>query len=601
MAPFDRENMDKEKEQDELLANKIQAEEKAAADSGISLDDERRVKVLSPGMLVFKRFVRNRLAIAGAIIIVTMFVFSFIGGMVSPYSESEVFKDYIPMIKDYAAVTTNEEYRYVEAPGKAFDSGAKGRMISAINNNQTTFAYNNSDYGLVQEGDKFYRITQSEVVASGKGIKNKFTLNAAAGVTLPEGFQAAFDAALAAGETTFTASDGNTYALSATKVQATVTRENDLALASQMIFTGDLRSNFDFRLAAERAMQAGTDASFTVGGETYSIAFEDGSDSADILNAAGELTGTASHFVIKESEVGTVFPEGFEAEVQEVIAQGVSGVQHFTLTDADGNEQEYEIERKNKQYIIRRETPTYQILIYQRPSWDHWLGTDGNGMDVLTRLMYGGRISLIIGFVVVLLETVLGVILGGLAGYFGRWVDNLIMRVVDIFNCIPGYPLYIIIGAVMDAEKVPAQSRIYVLMIAMAILGWPGIARIVRGQILSLREQEFMTAAEATGISVNRRIFRHLVPNVIPQLIVIDTMTLGGIILTEATLSFLGLGVKYPLASWGSIINAVSNVYVMTNYWFVWIPAGILILLTVLGFNFIGDGLRDAFDPKMKR
>ena len=110
-----------------------------------------------------------------------------------------------------------------------------------------------------------------------------------------------------------------------------------------------------------------------------------------------------------------------------------------------------------------------------------------------------------------------------------------------------------------------------------------------------------MTAAEATGLSVKRRIFRHLVPNVIPQLIVIATMTLGGVILTEATLSFLGLGVKYPLASWGSIINAVSNIYVMTNYWFVWIPAGFLILLTVLGFNFVGDGLRDAFDPKMKR
>ncbi|MEG0270572.1 MAG: ABC transporter permease, partial [Clostridia bacterium] len=186
-------------------------------------------------------------------------------------------------------------------------------------------------------------------------------------------------------------------------------------------------------------------------------------------------------------------------------------------------------------------------------------------------------------------------------GYFGKWIDNLIMRVVDIFNCIPSYPIFIIMGAIMDAEKVESSQRIFYLMIAMGVLGWPGIARIVRGQILSLREQEFMTAAEATGISVNRRIFRHLVPNVIPQLIVIDTMTLGGIILTEATLSFLGLGVKYPLASWGSIINAVSNIYVMTNYWFVWIPAGMLILLTVLGFNFIGDGLRDAFDPKMKR
>ena len=139
------------------------------------------------------------------------------------------------------------------------------------------------------------------------------------------------------------------------------------------------------------------------------------------------------------------------------------------------------------------------------------------------------------------------------------------------------------------------------LMVILGVLSWPGVARLVRGQILSLREQEFMVAAEATGISVNRRIFRHLVPNVIPQLIVYSTLSLGNVIILESTLSFLGLGVKFPFASWGNIINAVSNVYVMTNYLFVWIPAGLCIIITVLGFNFIGDGLRDAFDPKMKR
>ena len=124
---------------------------------------------------------------------------------------------------------------------------------------------------------------------------------------------------------------------------------------------------------------------------------------------------------------------------------------------------------------------------------------------------------------------------------------------------------------------------------------------MVRGQILSLREQEFMVATEATGVRISRRIFRHLIPNVIPQLIVIATMGLGDVILMEATLSFLGIGVKFPYASWGNIVNAVNDVYVLTNFWFVWIPAGFLILLTFLGFNFVGDGLRDAFDPKMKR
>ena len=215
--------------------------------------------------------------------------------------------------------------------------------------------------------------------------------------------------------------------------------------------------------------------------------------------------------------------------------------------------------------------------------------------------MYGGRISLLIGFVVVFIELIIGVIIGGVAGYFGGWVDTALMRVVDIVYCIPAMPLYLILGSVMDHYEVSSTTRIYLLCVIMAVIGWVGIARIVRGQILSLREQEFMTAAEATGISIRRRIFKHLVPNVIPQLIVFATMGLGDIILVEASLSFLGLGVKYPAATWGSIINAVNDSYVMTNYLFVWVPAGLMILATVLAFNFVGDGLRDAFDPKMKR
>jgi peptide/nickel transport system permease protein len=229
------------------------------------------------------------------------------------------------------------------------------------------------------------------------------------------------------------------------------------------------------------------------------------------------------------------------------------------------------------------------------------LGTDGNGMDMLTRLMYGGRVSLVIGFIVVIIETVLGVIMGGISGYFGGWVDNLIMRLVDVFYCIPSMPIIIILGAAMDNMKVDSQVRLLYMMLLLGFLGWPSIARMVRGQILSLREQEFMTATEACGISVSRRIFRHLIPNVMPQLIVVSTMGLGSVILTEATLSFLGLGVKFPFASWGSIISDVNNSYVMTHYWFIWIPAGVCLLITVLGFNFVGDGLRDAFDPKMKR
>ena len=562
-----------------------------------ALDDERRVKVLSPGLLVFRRFVRNRLAITGALIILFMFLFSFIGGALSPYRQSEVFKDYAPMNKLYAAVTENEEFRYVLAEGQSFDSTAKSKMILAITKDQTSFESSDYVYGLEKEGTDFYRITAATVVASGKGIKSNFKLQPIGDFVLPDDFTVQFNAAMVAGEQSFTTADGQSFLIKASKIEAKVLAIQDLAIASKMIFSGELGNHLEFRLAAERAMQAGTSSTFTVDDATYTLHFSD-KGLATFTDATGETVSQASHFVMKASQIGTVFPDGFVDAVQTAI---VNGQTKFTAKDETGADRLYLLERNAKEYTIRTELQTFLIKTYSPPSAEHPLGTDANGMDVVTRLMYGGRVSLMIGFVVVFIEILIGVILGGIAGYFGQWVDNLLMRMVDILNCLPALPIYIILGAVMDTLKVEPSYRIFVLMIAMGLLGWPTIARVVRGQILSLREQEFMTAAEATGISVKRRIFRHLVPNVIPQLIVIATMSLGEVILIEATLSFLGLGVKYPLASWGSIINAVSNIYVMTNYWYVWIPAGFLILLTVLGFNFVGDGLRDAFDPKMKR
>ena len=240
------------------------------------------------------------------------------------------------------------------------------------------------------------------------------------------------------------------------------------------------------------------------------------------------------------------------------------------------------------------------------PSAKHWLGTDVIGMDVFTRLMFGGRISLLVSLIVVFLETFLGVILGGLAGYFGKWVDQVIMRIVDIFICIPTFPLLLLAGSLLDAFEVDPALRIYYLMIILTLLGWAGTARIVRGQILYLREQEYMVAAEAMGLSTPRKIFKHLVPNVMPQLIVSMTLGLGGTILYEASLSYLGLGVQAPYAAWGTMINVASpsspnGANILANNLWVWGPPGVAIILAVLGFNFIGDGLRDALDPRMKR
>ncbi len=236
------------------------------------------------------------------------------------------------------------------------------------------------------------------------------------------------------------------------------------------------------------------------------------------------------------------------------------------------------------------------------PSAQHILGTDNEGYDVFVRLMYGGRISLTVSFIAVFLITILGVILGGIAGYFGGAIDNIIMRLCDILMCLPGVPILLIISTILDASDIDAKYRIYLLMIYLTFISWTGTARLVRGQILSLREQEYMVAAEAMGYSTGRKIFKHLVPNVMPQLIVQMSLSLGSMILYEATLSYLNLGVKAPYAAWGTMVNIIStNQDVLQNHWYVWVPAGICIVIAVLGFNFVGDGLRDALDPKARR
>lgn len=292
--------------------------------------------------------------------------------------------------------------------------------------------------------------------------------------------------------------------------------------------------------------------------------------------------------------LGPLFSPWGEREMDKTPSQPLLAVTVIEFEDPETGEM-------LNAYIVREQTFSINMNDTRLTS-RHWLGTDDLGMDILTRLMYGGRISLTLGFVVVFLETILGVLLGGLAGYFGKWVDMIIMRIVDIINCIPTLPIMLIISVALDSTNVDGRMKIYYMMIMLTALGWAGIARLVRGQILMLREQEYMVASEACGIPVRQQIFKHLVPNVMPQLIVSMTLGLGSIILMEATLGYLGLGVEYPSASWGTMIEAGANADVLrAGYWNMWIPAGICIVVAVLAFNFIGDGLRDAFDPKMKR
>lgn len=224
------------------------------------------------------------------------------------------------------------------------------------------------------------------------------------------------------------------------------------------------------------------------------------------------------------------------------------------------------------------------------PGAGHLLGTDSSGRDVFARLLFGARISLSVGVVAVSVYTALGLLVGSLAGYYGGWLDNLLMRLADVVMSFPSLVLIITVASVVGPS-------IYNVMLVIGLLGWPPIARIVRGMFLSLRKREFVLAAQASGVGNTRLIWRHLVPNVLAPVIVAATYGMASAILTEAGLSFLGLGVQPPEASWGNMLNAAQSISILETMPWLWVPPGLMIAMTVLSLNFLGDGLRDALDP----
>ena len=654
----------------------------------IHLDDVSRVKVLSPGRQVFKRFIRNRLAVFGSVVLIFMFAFSFLGPLFYAHGQTEIFYKYNNQNVNYALAKENSAYNgYVVNDSVELDS----KVVTAMNSNIKSMIEEGKDYLLVEGetgnfeinrlGDEIYTLSgreMDEVCAVGtstvtigtydsvgkklkfsgeeiegledaakackgksgefkfggetysykKGSGKSYTITKTSdGINYAEGslgeeFEAAMLAAIESEAKTFSFEGVNYTILNKGETHHVYTSGDPSMAMVYTRFTLDtfetgLKVSDEFRVNA--LLAAYDSGKFSYEGQKYTIKSND--DVLEIFDAQGNEFAEFSTISIRrysgedsmdydlKKALNTVIEEMQETELKtaeltyRLPMQDENGVYTY---DEQGNLQYADgdltiSQRDTGSYVINCHQTIYVIDKFAAPSGTHILGTDGDGFDVLARIMYGGRISLMVGFVVVSLQILLGVIMGGLAGYYGGWVDNLIMRLVDIFYCLPSMPIMIILGAMMDALRMNTYVRLMIMMAALGIMGWAGVARMVRGQILSLREQEFMVATEATGIRVKDRIFRHLVPNVMPQLIVIASLGIGGTIITESTLSFLGLGVKHPLATWGTIINSVSSASAMAHYPFIWIPVGLLICMTVIAFNFVGDGLRDAYDPKAKR
>ncbi|MDA0990230.1 MAG: ABC transporter permease [Verrucomicrobia bacterium] len=230
---------------------------------------------------------------------------------------------------------------------------------------------------------------------------------------------------------------------------------------------------------------------------------------------------------------------------------------------------------------------------YKSPSSQFWLGTDRLGRDVWSRVLYGGQVSLSVSLVITAITFSVGIVLGTISGYAGGSVDIILQRIMEIFSALPSLIIVITIGAILGSPN------IYLTMLVFGFLGWGGVYRFVRGQILTIREEDFVWAAHSVGARATHIILRHVLPNVVPYLTVQLAFFLPGAILTETSLSFLGLGVQEPTPSWGNVVGTVRSLDNLEQRPWMWLPAGILITLTMLSINFIADAMRDALDPRV--
>jgi peptide/nickel transport system permease protein len=246
--------------------------------------------------------------------------------------------------------------------------------------------------------------------------------------------------------------------------------------------------------------------------------------------------------------------------------------------------------------VVAPYDPTFidPLVFDEAPTPAHPLGTDRVGRDVLSRLIHGGRISLSVGVVAVSIYMVIGVALGALAGFYGGWIDNVISRLIDVVLSFPTLMLILVLVSLLG----PGLQNI---MLVLGLLGWPQVARIVRGEVLRLRTNDFVWAARMIGAPNGRIITRHILPNAMGPLLVAATFGVASAILSESALSFLGLGVQPPTASWGQMLNDAQSLTILESKPWLWIPPGMMILISVLSINFIGDSLRDALDPQLRR
>lgn len=611
------------------------------------MSDEERFaveKIESPSVMAVKAFFRRKIAVVALVTLIAMFLFVFIGPYFMPmdlnYTDAlqaniapnytmmkvpDELKDDIRDISSFADFSVgvsqdNNLYLwgntknnltgvdYTQLPdeiqaGKVAHAAAGSDHIIAITTDGKVVGWGNSSAGQfgkkLQANDPYTEMP--EIILNG-------TIDASEVKQLLCGYQA----------TALVMNDGTMYMWG-----------NNNAMLSLPEFTKSDKYNTDVEKVAFSnyyALIMRKDGTVT-GGQTLSFNMQKAYSNKDgeIKNLRSYMDGRTVRdiaatnncyaFVMDDGSVvvfgAAEYGEKNIPEINEEVVSISAGTRHFVAVGESGTVYAWghndggqcNVNGETTDHVFVGSKQTYLVnanneLTAKEGFSGYLMGTDGRGRDIFTRIVHGGKMTMTIGAVAVIVSTVIAIIVGCLSGYFGGWVDMLLMRVTEIFSSIPFLPFAMMLSYVIRTMPIGETTRIFIIMVMLGLLSWTGLARMIRGQVLAEREKEFVLAAQSMGVKENRIAFMHILPNVISVILVNVTLNFASCMLTESSLSYLGFGVQQPQPTWGNMLYGANNSIVIQNYWWQWVFPALFLSVATISINIIGDALRDVLDPK---
>ncbi len=614
--------------------------------------DVRDERYDSPGKLAFKRFIRTPVAMISVVVLAGMFAFVFIGSAIKPVDLTESGAEML-----HANVAPTMSFMKVPNDLKdgAVDISSHGTFTIGLSTEGKVYMWgfnpNNSNEARVNVMNIPQEVKDSKIVHVAAGADHCVaisedghvycwgaydhgqygldgTMIAAARTEPEELMNGTIDASqvqqLVCGNqmTAILMKDGTIYAwgndsLSATNLSSVIKHGKQEAKLVKLAFTNDCIYGIDEngKYVSGKSTKFDSLVTTDANGATVSTTLQEvigGRKIVDIAatgNAIALVTDDGDLIVSGMKEASPVIPEG------DSIKQVSAGTRHFTLVTQQGRAyawgQNYRSqcdvpETLSEAGAVDTVIPSgFQNYAYKDGelvgSWGlkgYIMGTDEMGRDVFIRLMNGGKMTMTIGAVSVIISTIIGIIIGCLSGYFGGKVDMLLMRFTEICGSIPFLPFALVLSVILQASNLKETLRIFIIMVILGLLSWTGLAKMVRGQILAEREKEFVTAARSMGVKEGRIAFKHILPNIVSVILVTLTLDFAGCMLTESSLSYLGFGVQLPRPTWGNMLNGARNALVIQTYWWRWLFPALFLAVVVICINVIGDTLRDVLDPK---